>query len=274
MFLAFCDRKAQEQGQLPQLIWRTGLGFAAAEGLSYPVSMLRTRACSYPRKKGQTANALLNNKLFFGFFAALQRSLLTFFLRSTVFAAFGQTSPLLLPIGKHPESSILAAAAAGVLLNAFNVVGVKAQCSQFRQPAKKALFISILKEIWDKQNSRFTILRTGLLSFALLQTAQAVMEFQVFMHFHSGNPDKPGKNIAKTAMVVTLATGPLEFMNTRYVLRKLKGLSTPNILKYAVLIGKREGVRAFYSGCGKMLIRNFLFNWVIFGTLSSSYQIP
>jgi len=282
MFLAYCEKiQKSEEKSVQQKITsflKTVSTFCIAEFVIYPCSLFRTRACSYPRQKGQYPLALANKKVFFGYSIAFQKTFFTFYLRSLIFQIYS-TNPRMIStkrfLSKRNEAGLIAGFFTGILLNLWNVALIKSKCTPFQTDLKNAKFWVVLKEIKQKNTtkSNFSLLKTGFFSFVLTQTLQGILEIQLFMKLNERYPEKTMRCLMGTSLVTTIFISPMEFMNIRYVLRKLKGLETPNFLRYCFLLAKKEGRTSFYHGAHLNFIRHFLFSFIIYKSLRSSYQI-
>lgn len=277
MFLAYCQKiQKPEETRTEKIldVLKNGLFFAISEFITYPVAMFRARACSYPRKKGQFPIALASRKVFFGYSIGFQKSFMTFFIRSEIYRIFMINSLKIFPDGvfsKKTESCFISGFLAGVFMNIWNVILIKSQCSPFNSKTSKARFLDVVKEIKNNRSS-LTLFRSGFISFLFLSTTQGILEFELFRRFYETRPEKKKLCLFGTSFITTLILSPLEFMNIRYALRKLKGLETPNIFKYSFLLAKNEGIKCFYQGAFINFIRHFLFNLIIYKSIGSSYE--
>lgn len=278
MFLAYCQKiqKPEETGTDKILDFlRKGFFFAFSEFITYPLAMFRTRACSYPRKKRQFPIAFATRKVFFGYSIGFQKSFITFLIRSEIYRFFMLNSLKIFPNGvfsKKTESCLISGFFTGVFMNIWNVTLIKSQCSPFNSKTPKARFFGVVKEI-KEQRSSLNLFRSGFISFLFLSTTQGILEFEMFRRFYETKPERKKLCLFGTSLITTLIVSPLEFMNIRYVLRKLKGLETPNIFKYGFLLTQNEGIKCFYQGALLNFIRHFLFNLIIYKNIGSSYEI-
>ena len=279
MFLAYCQKiqKPEKNGTDKVLDFlKNGFFFALSEFITYPVAMFRTRACSYPRKKGQYPIALATRKVFFGYSIGFQKSFITFFVRSEIYRFLMLNSLKISPNGvfsKKTESCLISGFFTGVLMNLWNVILIKSQCSPFNSKAPRARFFDVVKEIKKQKLSSLNLFRSGFISFIFLSTTQGILEFELFRRFYETRPERKKLCLFGTSVITTLIVSPLEFINIRYVLRKLKGLETPNVFKYGFLLAKNEGIKCFYQGAALNFIRHFLFNLIILKNIGLSYEI-
>lgn len=282
MFLAFSLKDPKDENTLRQKALnfiKNGILISLAELITYPFFHFRVRSCSYPFQPLKFQEASLSQKINFGFSISLQKTLLTFFLRNNFYqfylSYFSRITPDNLRLSQNNEGCFFAGFLSASLLNLWNVTLIKSQCSPFRSPVKKAKFTIVLSEIKacsKNLKNNFSLWKTGYLSFCFLNVAQGIIEIELFLKLYEKFNGKKIKTLFPLSVITTVIISPIEFLNTRYVLRKIRGLETPNIIKYSFLLVQKEGLLAFYRGFLFNFVRHFLFNCLIFKSLYLKFK--